>query len=228
MEPTITVYVINLRFKLWKTLETYLNPVEWERGTRFKFECDRQAFTIVRARLRQILATQLKVLPQDVRFKLGEYGKPHLIDDSIDFNVSHSGDFGLIAISTHYPVGIDIEQERSDFNFESIAQRQFSFGEQKIFSTLPSVLKKKSFFLCWSRKEAFIKAIGMGLSFPLKQFEVSLDPRQLSPLLTIHKEGVSKEWILHHLEVASGYSAALVTFGPAKVDMCLDQFNSTI
>ena len=217
MSSEVSVYVIDLRVSTWRALDHLLTAAERAHRDRFVFECDRQAFTVCRARLRHILGDRLGVAPREISFKLGPYGKPHVHDDAVAFNVSHSGDLGLIAISDQEVVGVDIERERSLPDFMSISRRYFSEEERAQLAKLPHELRQRAFFLCWSRKEALIKAIGMGLSFGLDQFDVELDPREAAKIKRIDGECSSTRWVLHHLTIAPRYCAALVTPSPAII-----------
>ena len=200
--------------------EAALNPAERVRRDRFYFAPDRQAYTVCRGALRLILGHALDRPPSEITFRLGPYGKPHLTDGDLHFNVSHSGDLALIALSRDLPMGVDIEQERPLEDLFALAKRHFSPTERSTLRTLPPELQVPAFFRCWSRKEAFIKAIGLGLSFALDGFDVTLDPRAPPRIVEVRDARYGKTpWALRHLDIAEGYSAALVTDGPATVEM---------
>ena len=200
--------------------EAALTPDERARRDRFYFAPDRQAYTVYRGALRLILARALDRAPDRVALRLGPYGKPHLVDDALHFNVSHSGDIALIALSAERPLGVDIEQERPLEDLFALAKRHFSPTERGTLRGLPDALQTPAFFRCWSRKEAFIKAIGLGLHFPLEGFDVTLDPRAPARIVAIRDDRYrDTPWVLHHLDIAHGYSAALVTPGPASVGL---------
>jgi 4'-phosphopantetheinyl transferase len=178
---------------------------------------DQQAFTVCRAALRQHLGERVGRDPATLIFGQNRYGKPHLHDRVVCFNVSHSADRGLIAISDD-DVGVDIEHQRPLHDMMAVAKQSFSPQEQADLWRLPMPLRREGFFRCWSRKEAFIKAVGMGLSFPLDGFDVTLDPRVSAQLLGIRDPQHARAgWTLHHLDVVPEYSAALVTRGPAQI-----------
>ena len=171
-----------------------------------------------RAALRRLLSARAGQTPERLQFSENRFGKPHLADRSVCFNVSHSADLALIALSSHDEVGVDIEQQRPMPDMMATARRLFSPREFKVLSLLPHSLQQEGFFRCWSRKEAFIKAIGMGLSFSLDEVDVTLDPRLPAQILAVRSpEHATQGWQLHHLEAAKGYSAALVTRGHATV-----------
>ena len=199
-------------------LEAVLTPAERDRRDRFVFARDRCAYTVCRGALRHILAEAVSMAPDAVTFREGPYGKPALVHPPLPFNVSHSGDMALIAVCPDGPVGVDIERERPLSDLFALARRHFSPTEQAALAALPTALHVPAFFRCWSRKEAFIKAIGLGLHFPLHDFDVSLDPREPAQIIAVRdRRYANTPWTVHDLDVAEGYSAALVTQGPATI-----------
>jgi len=220
MKAEVQIHVLNLRVEAWRAFDDILTPDEIARRDRFIREPDRQAFTICRAGLRERLGTALSIPARELRFVEGPYGKPHLVDGTLAFNVSHSKDLGLIAITPLPQVGVDIEYMRALTDLFDLARRYFSPREQALLHTLPESLHVEGFFNAWSRKEAFIKAIGRGLSFPLDRFDVSLDPRVPAELLTLRgTEYTEREWALKALTIAPDYRAAVVTPMPATVSL---------
>jgi 4'-phosphopantetheinyl transferase len=195
-----------------------LAPDECERAARFYFERDRRHFVAARGLLREILSLYLKLPPASLRFVYTPYGKPHLADGSgaegLRFNVSHSGGMALYAVSCGRELGVDIEEVRADVEYEQIAERFFSKQEVLALRELPAGLRQEAFYLCWTRKEAYIKGIGEGLSLPLDSFDVSLTPGAPASLLAVRgdaREGA--RWDLRALEPGPGYHAALVAEG---------------
>src|SRR5208283_6416 len=130
--------------------------------------------------------------------------------DTLDFNVSHTAGLALLAFARGRKIGIDVERIRRDFGTAEIAERFFSKAERAALRELPQEQRHEAFFRCWTRKEAFIKALGEGLSHPLDQFDVSLAPGQPAALLAArpHAEEVTR-WSLWDLQVPGDYSAAL-------------------
>jgi len=151
---------------------------------------------------------------QSVRFRYGSYGKPELIIESCNeelcFNVSHSHGLALYAISLNRQVGVDIERLRSDFSVDLVARQFFSKRENLALSAMAPNEKLQAFFACWTRKEAYIKAKGKGLSIPLDQFDVSINPKDLESPLRIHGDPLeSCRWSLQSLNPGHGYFAAV-------------------
>lgn len=196
---------------------------EREKAARFRFEEDRRRAVIGRGALRILLGHALDIAPQAVRFVYGRYGKPALVDGlssrRLAFNVSHAGDFILLALTQAQSVGVDnvgvdVEQMRMDIDYASIATHHFSPAEQQVLADLPDEFKADAFFRCWTRKEAYIKGVGAGLTIPLAQFDVSLLPDQPARLLaTRHAPGEHRRWQLIDLELGPGYKAALAVKG---------------
>ena len=134
--------------------------------------------------------------------------------DAIRFNLSHSHGKALYAVSRGREIGVDLEFIRGDLEAEQIAERFFSHSEIETLRALPLSLRKHAFFLCWTRKEAYIKARGEGLSLPLDQFDVSLIPGEPAALLSTQSDSdEALRWSLRNLTPASGYAAALATEG---------------
>jgi 4'-phosphopantetheinyl transferase len=190
-----------------------LSPGERERADRFHFEVDRRRAVIGRGYLRLLLG-QIQGLPaHKLAFEYDEFGKPGLASNhglAPQFNVSHSGGVILIAITMGRPVGVDIEKVRNDLDVDNIAARFFSDQERKILASLADTARHKAFFACWTRKEAYLKARGVGLSLPLDQFDVSLLPDEEPRLLTTrHDPADAARWKLWELNLSGDYAAAL-------------------
>jgi len=197
-----------------KLIESTLSADETERAARFHFSADRDRFIIAHGCLRDILARYLHCKPGRLILSVNQYGKPVLEDYKLEFNLSHSGDFALVAITSERKVGVDIERIRSDMEFESIASRYFSQSEVSELLALTSEQKAHGFFNCWTRKEAYIKAHGLGLSLPLESFDVSLTPNEPVILRATRPDPQeAARWTLLSLEVDSGYVSAVAAEG---------------
>lgn len=199
----------------WQRL---LSPDESMRASRFHFCRDRQRFAASRALLRTVLGAYLAADPRELTFSYSKREKPSLAPgsagDNITFNVSHSGEIALFAITRGRDVGVDVEQVRRNSDLESIARRFFSLDEQRQLAVLDPEARIEAFFRCWTRKEAFIKATGDGLSLPLKQFDVSLAVGETNALLATRPDGgEAGRWLLRDVPGEKDYVAALCVRG---------------
>lgn len=173
---------------------------------------------MARGGLRDILGRYLKRSPGQIRFVYNEKGKPGLreMDEGrvISFNLSHSGEIVIYALTTGRDIGIDLEKTRMLDDLDGLARSNFSAAEQAALRTLPPHLQHQAFFNCWTRKEAYIKALGDGLLYPLDRFEVTLKPSDSARLVKV--EGYPAEagrWHMEALSVCEGYTAALIAEG---------------
>jgi len=191
---------------------------EQARAERFYFEKDREHFIAARGVLRAILGGYLNRPPECLSFCYNSHGKPALAGesdgDAIRFSVSHSYGVALYAVTRGREVGIDIERIRFDLEVAEIAERFFSRREVAMLRTLPSEVQRQAFFRCWTRKEAYIKARGEGLSLPLDQFDVSLAPGEPAAVLGTQPDpSEASRWSLQELAAGPGYEAALAVEG---------------
>ena len=199
-------------------LRGILTDDELDRANRFSFEIDRQRFIAARGTLRSILSRYITMHPSHLRFHYNQYGKPFLAPEFsaylFNFNLSHSGSMALYAITWNMEIGVDVERVRSDFEYEAIAERFFSANEVAILRTIPTEKKLEAFYNCWTRKEAYIKAHGKGLSLPLDSFDVSFAPWQ-PPMLLITKDEPQERslWTILDLKLRLGYVGALAVKG---------------
>ena len=191
-----------------------LDANELERAGRFHFEKHRRHFIAGRGGLRYVLSRYLDVKPKQLRFTYGTFGKPALEGKELRFNMSHSHGLALFAVSADRELGVDVEHIRADFASEDIARRFFSHLEVAAFNALPKEDQVAGFFRCWSRKEAYIKAIGRGLSEPLDAFDVTL-ARGEAALLRASGQDVSR-WTMFDLDAGDDYAAALLVEAPVS------------
>ncbi len=199
-------------------LSATLSDEEQRRADRFHFENLRNSFIVARGILRLLLARYVHCKPAQLQFDYTSTGKPFLSkllgNVGICFNLSHSNNLVLYAITQDRQVGIDVEYVRSIPEMLDIAERTFSSEENYQIKHLNRIERQKAFFNCWTRKEAFIKAIGDGMSFPLDQFDVSLKPGDPARILKIFgSEEKAERWSMHELLPAERYSAAFVVEG---------------
>lgn len=204
-----------------QSLSQGLAPDERERARRFRFPRDRRHFIAARGVLREILSRYLGVQPREVRFQYGSHGKPALEDalgtNDLNFSLSHSSELALYALTLGRAVGIDLEWTRKDLASKHVAERFFSPREVSTLCTLPESMQIEGFFNCWTRKEAYVKALGEGLSFPLDRFEVSLTPGEPARLISTAD---GKEWSMQALSPGAGFVAALVVEGRGRQLRC--------
>ena len=199
-------------------LRSLLTPLELERASRFRFEKDRNHFAVARGLLRTMLGEYLGLPPARLRFSYQTYGKPALAEEfaesGLRFNVSHSHGLALFAFTRRREVGLDVEYMREEFAGESVAEHFFSPAEVRALRALPPGRRVQGFFNCWTRKEAYVKARGTGLSFPLAAFSVSLAPGEPAALLGVRGDpGETSRWSLRALEPGTGYAAAVAVEG---------------
>jgi 4'-phosphopantetheinyl transferase len=193
---------------------TILSPDERDRARRFHFEKDQIHFSRCRSALRELLAGYLAIPADEIRFEYLASGKPRLTTQqnprALQFNVSHSANMGLIAIGSEHRLGVDIEKIRNDVDTNALAARFFSLRERAELKALPDHLRVPAFFACWTRKEAFLKATGDGLSFPLSDFSVSTHPEHEPTLEEINGNvEARKNWFLSDLKPIDGFRAAV-------------------
>jgi len=172
-----------------RELEPLLSAVERARAARFAYELPRQRYIVARARLRLLLSQRLDAAPESIEIRHLPRGKPVLggpfAASGLTFNLSHSDNVAVFAFARDREVGVDVETVRVLEGADRIAERFFSRGEYRTYLSLPEAERKLGFLNCWTRKEAFIKATGDGLHYPLDSFEVSLAPDQLARILRI-------------------------------------------
>lgn len=198
-----------------------LSDDEVERAGRFRFPRDRDHFIAAHSSLRGILARYLKIEPEELQFSYGPNQKPELAEEhsfsNLRFNLSHAGDLGLLGVAQGREVGVDIEWIRPEVAEEAIARRFFSQREVEDLLKLPEDLQREAFFTGWTRKEAYIKARGEGLSMLLEQFDVTLAPGSQALLLSTRPDPEEAGlWSLHHLSPGPGYVGALAVQGQVE------------
>jgi len=201
---------LDLQSAAVKSLASTLSVDESQRAARFHFPEDRVRYIIAHGSLRIILSRYLNCGPNQLSFSVNEFGKPALDSHNLEFNLSHSGDFALIAVSGEQKVGVDVERIRSDMELESMARRFFSPDEVSELMALPPEERDIGFFNCWTRKEAYIKAQGLGLSLPLDSFDVSLTSNEPAILRATRPNPMeAARWTLVSMDVETNYAAAV-------------------
>ncbi len=199
-------------------LAKLLSAEEQARSGRFYFERDRRRFIAAHGFLRRLLSRYLPTSPEQLRYVYGARGKPALSQTGghrrLCFNLSHSGELALCGVAYDRELGVDIEKIRPLDDLDSLARHFFSAAEYEQLQALPDAQRSEAFYLCWTRKEAYLKAGGDGLARPLDQFSVSVHPGEPARFLSI--AGSSAEaanWFLQTLAPGTGYAGAVVAPG---------------
>jgi 4'-phosphopantetheinyl transferase len=194
-------------------LSSYLASDEKQRASRFRFANDANRFIVARGILRELAGAYLRRPPAALCFVNGPFGKPALQPDPVApdlrFNLAHSDEFAVYAFTLAREVGIDVERVRPEAVRQGIEKHHFSAREQHELRTLSDKLRPEGFFLCWTRKEAYVKARGEGLHLPLSSFDVSLTPGR-PPVLN---SGDQERWSMHSFYPAEDFVGALVVEG---------------
>lgn len=193
-----------------KVLEKNLSVDEQHRSRKFHFEADAERFIVARGALRDIIMRYINIPSQDILFEYTKFGKPYLSNSNIHFNLSHSGQYILYAITENADIGVDIEECKDNIEFLSIAKEFLSKVEYKKFLMVRPEERRLAFYRAWTRKEAVLKAMGKGLYFPANQLEVSFLPSEAVKLKKIFGQAFfSKLWKLFQIEFDKNYVSAI-------------------
>lgn len=191
------------------SLQKTLSVAECEKAARFLRESDRLSSVAARGALRALLAGYTGIPAAEIAFCYTENGKPHVTGSEVEFNVSHSGDWVVLAFGRDRSIGIDIEQIKREMDVKAIAARYFSAQEMDWMEKADD--PHAVFFQLWARKEAYVKACGSTLFTELKRVSVPIE------------DGAEKDgWLFHYLEAGSKYAAAVVTDQPLHGLPCYD------
>jgi len=210
-----------------------LSQEELQRADRFHFETHRNRFMAGRGILRTLLATYLECAPDKLNFSYGPNGKPALADElsqsGLFFNLAHSDDLALIAVTRLGPIGVDVERIRPMPDSDELVERFFSVRESALFQKLPDEQKNLAFFNLWTRKEAWLKATGEGIGDLLNQVEVTFLPGEPAQFLSLpQNSGLTNDWTLRRLEPASSFVGAVASrnlqFSISHFRFSIDQF----
>ncbi|TAJ91590.1 MAG: 4'-phosphopantetheinyl transferase superfamily protein [Gammaproteobacteria bacterium] len=199
--------------------EKVLSAEEIARLYRFKPEHKRREFALSRAMLRGVLGEMLEARPVDLEFAYGNKGKPALggkfVDASVSFNLSHSGGMTVLAVTRcEADLGVDIERLRADVDCIGLASRFFSSSESRELADIPASARPAAFFACWTRKEALVKSLGMGIVFGLAEFSVSMDPAESEARLASDHPALAGAWRIYSISPEPGYLAAVAVGDP--------------
>jgi 4'-phosphopantetheinyl transferase len=209
-----------------------LSPQETERARRFHFERDRHMYVVAHSVLRRVLAGYTGIAANALAFDVGVAGKPALVisvanthEPALEFNLSHSGNVILIAVARGRAVGIDVERWDRKVEHLSLAEHFFSPYERDALRELSADAEavNEGFFNAWSRKEAYLKALGTGITQGLHHFDVSLRPGEPATLLADRSDSAATtRWEMMSLVAGSEYSAALVAQAGVRETLCMD------
>jgi len=192
-------------------LKDSLSAEELERAARFRFDRHRAEFILARGSLRSLLGAYLAIPPDEVCFQYSEHGKPSVAEvhspSSLHFNVSHTEGMAIFGFCRGHRIGVDVERLRDDFRADEISERFFSLSERAALNNAPTAQSHELFFRVWTRKEAYIKARGEGLSHHLHQFDVSTDETAIL-LATRPDTSEAQRWRLQDIKIPSGFVAA--------------------
>jgi 4'-phosphopantetheinyl transferase len=193
-----------------------LSGEERDRAARFRFAHLTHSFIVDHGRMRLILGAYAGIAPQKLEFRFNEFGKPDLANCSepLRFNLSHTAGLSVLAICVDAAVGVDVEAVRPMDDWRDVAQSHFSRSEIAALDETASSDRRNAFFRCWTRKEAFLKAHGRGLSIPLDSFAVSVAAEAMPQLLEcLWDEEETKRWSLLSLDVGMNFAGALAVAG---------------
>jgi 4'-phosphopantetheinyl transferase len=202
--------------ELFAKYEALLSATERAKADRYHNPRDRRRYVVGRGRLRTLLGEYLSQPPADVPLTATNLGKPFLGDPTsgVRFNVAHSADLALFAFARGREIGVDVEQVQSELNWRELAQRNFALEEFAALTSESATFdRREAFFRCWTRKEAYVKALGLGMQVPLDGFAVTIEPDSAALRNTRHDPGQKGRWQLHGLSPAAGFAAALAVEG---------------
>lgn len=211
----LLLFRLDLPEAVQQALAVLLSEEERARAARFMFPEHSRRFIAAHGRLRQVLGGVLGMDPAQIGFRKAAHGKPELDGEAaasgLQFNLSHSGAWAVVGWAHRRAIGVDVEVWRQMRDEAALVRRFFSPAENAAYEALPAHERSAAFFHCWTRKEAYIKAVGRGLSLPLDSFDVSLDPGEGARLLrpsALCEDG--RRWSLAAAEGPSGMSIAVV------------------
>ncbi len=214
----IHVWIINFEaLKINSDYEKILSHEELDRAARFKFDQDRKVFIVCRYALRSLLSRYLSRPSNSLKFRYNDFGKPSLADHSnLNFNVSHSGSYGMIGFCYDAEIGVDVEKVRPNDDLLKISNRFFAPLECKELYAASREDVAELFFNCWTRKEAFVKASGEGLSIPLDRFEVSTNSSKAYFKKIDWRDEQTSDWSLKSIDFDTDYKAAIASKTKAR------------
>ena len=198
----------------------FLSEAELARARKFRSKTGYREYVVTRGLLRQVLSRVAGPGLAGTDFLYGRHGKPgpgaRVAGETVAFNVSHSHGLALVALTLGGRLGVDLEKIRPARNWRELARRYFSEAENQALDGRPEEDGREAFFACWTRKEAFVKALGVGVSYGLKEFDVSVGAEEEHVLLALRsRDEDAADWLIKNLPVPAGYLAALAVDRPA-------------
>jgi len=191
-----------------------LSKKELDKASKFKYPELSESYLLGRGFLRNVLGNKLSISPENVIISEGEHGKPY-VEGEISFNASHTSEYYALAVTVGGDIGLDIELIDPEVEIERVARSHFSDVENAEFGSYRKEEKLNAFFRCWTRKEAFIKSLGIGLGYPLKSFSVELGLKDY-PVILESKQNDEMTWQLHNLNVAGNHAGAIAYQGERR------------
>lgn len=215
-ETEVHLWVVRLAVIPEKSsyFKSILSLDEQERAGRFQKIRDTERYVAARGSLRSLLGGYLAIEPDQLKFACDAFGKPRLAGEvpliSVSFSVSHCDDLALFGFVRSHKIGVDLERVRTEIEVEDLAERYFSPNEFQRLCSLPADQRREAFYCGWTRKEAYLKGRGEGLSYGLDSVEVSLGPGEPAVILGASDDpDVSGHWTVQHLSPAPGYVGAV-------------------
>ncbi|MEO8305005.1 MAG: 4'-phosphopantetheinyl transferase superfamily protein [Betaproteobacteria bacterium] len=215
----VWAFLIDASVEAGSAWRRVLSADERARADRFVHAPDRGRWTVARGVLRHLLSRYCGVPPHAIAFELGPSGKPSIalgtrVHGGVTFNLAHSKGRAMLAVARDAPVGIDLEQERRDFDPMPLARQFFFERELEAIASAPAGRQREAFFRHWVAKESVLKAQGVGLSFPLDRFFVSFDAgERVARVQSQDPETLSPEWFVRVLQPEPGWHAAIASRG---------------
>lgn len=199
--------------------EALLSSDERRRAAAFHFEHLRHRYAFAHGVLRLLLGRYANQNPLDLLFSSGDQGKPRLVSaEGVEFNLSHSDDIALIGVTTGGEIGVDVEKIRPVDDMQELAQRFFCPAESEDLNSVAAEQRREAFFRCWTRKEAYLKAIGDGLRTPLDSFRVTLRPGESARMLHINgRPEAAGRWSLYTVDTIPACAAAVAHVGEPRL-----------
>lgn len=229
-EHEVHIWLANLELEIYAMSKFLrdLSLTERTRAQNLRFDHDRRRFVLAKGILRNLLGSYLEIPPNEIQFTSGPSGKPELAERSqrrdgpVYFNQAHSGHLGIYAFSRKRRVGVDIEEIRPFPDMDQLAPLLFSAHELAVFQALNPAEKEAAFFSTWTHKEAFVKALGKGLTVPLSQFEVSRVGGSVAKIVQSHDPSPgAREWCVKDVSISAQFSAAVCVEGESWKLRCL-------